>query len=485
MSTTKRIAKNFSWLSIGEIVARGFGFFTVIYLARVLGAAAFGLFSFAQAFLAYLVLMVDSGLSIYGTREIARGTSKTGPFSLNIFAIRLSLACVIFIISSFAIFIIQMPFEMRLLFIYTFLFVFYRALNADWVFQGLEKMGYIAISRILFSALVFIATISLVRQSQDLVRVPLIQFIAGISVSFMFLYLLFKRFASAGLEHIKTDNWWDHFSESIPLGISYILVQIYYNIDTIMLGFMNTAEVVGLYNAAYKLFFGGLLFFGLWQSTAFPVVSQRISSDKGKAVDFLRKYLRIAILFGIPVSFLVTFLAPSIIQIIYGPSYLSCAIALQILIWCILPIIISGTYGMLILVPLGKNNLVLYGVLSGAIVNLILNLILIPPYGFIGASVATLLAEIVVGAVMFFFAYKEMRLGFLGLMFKPIAGALLSLLVAYISRHLFIIKNTSISFILEAFIFCSVYVVFILLFGEGMFLRNYVEEVFRAGGSHT
>jgi O-antigen/teichoic acid export membrane protein len=485
MSTTKRIAVNFSWLSIGEVAARGFGFLTVIYLARVLGAAAFGLLNFAQAFLAYLVLMVDSGLSIYGTREIARETSKTGPVSLNIFAIRLFLACVIFIISSSMVFLINMPFEMRLLFVYTFLFVFYRALNADWVFQGLEKMGYIALSRVLFSALVFVATILLVRQSHDLVRVPLIHFIAGISLSLIFLYLLFKRFASAGLEHLKTGNWWDYFSESIPLGVSYILVQIYYNIDTIMLGFMKSVEVVGLYNAAYKLFFGGLLLFGLWQSTAFPVVSRRISSDKASAVVFLKKYLRIAILFGIPVSFLITFLAPSIIQIVYGPSYLSCSIVLQILIWSILPIIISGTYGMLVLVPLGKNKLVLYGVLSGAVVNIILNLMLIPPYGFIGASVATLLAEIIVGAVMFFFAYKEMRLGFLGLIFKPIAGALFSLLAVDISRHLFIIKNILISFTFDAFLFCAGYVVFILLFGEGMFLKSFFEEVFRAGGGQT
>src|SRR3989339_767888 len=100
MSTTKGIAKNFSWLLGGAVLSSLINFFTTIYVARILGASAFGLFVFAQAFLMYLVLIVDSGLSILGTREIAKEKENAGTVSINILAVRLILAFFVFIVAT-------------------------------------------------------------------------------------------------------------------------------------------------------------------------------------------------------------------------------------------------------------------------------------------------------------------------------------------------------------------------------------------------
>ena len=70
-SVTKTMARNFSWLTISQVVGRGLNFLALVYIARVLGAASFGLLSFVQAFVAYLILLVDVGLSTYGTKTIA------------------------------------------------------------------------------------------------------------------------------------------------------------------------------------------------------------------------------------------------------------------------------------------------------------------------------------------------------------------------------------------------------------------------------
>ena len=154
-SVTKRMAKNFSWLSIGDIVGRGLNFLAILYIARVLGVVAFGLLNFAQAFQAYLLIIVDSGLSILATREIAKSKEKAGAISINIMAVRLIIALMVFALAVFILYFVPLSWEMRWLFIGTFLYVFYHAINSDWAFQGLEKMEYVAVSKILYSALFF------------------------------------------------------------------------------------------------------------------------------------------------------------------------------------------------------------------------------------------------------------------------------------------------------------------------------------------
>ena len=146
---TKKMAKNFSWLSAGDIVGRGLNFFAMIYIARVIGVAAFGLFNFAFAFFVYLELIVDSGLTILGTRDIASKKSHPEVISINIFLLRLSAAFFVFIVSTVILYLLPLTFTIRMLFVMTFLSIFYRALNSDWVFAGLEKMEFIAFSKIL------------------------------------------------------------------------------------------------------------------------------------------------------------------------------------------------------------------------------------------------------------------------------------------------------------------------------------------------
>src|SRR3989339_1544991 len=156
MSTTKGIAKNFSWLLGGAVLSSLINFFTTIYVARILGASAFGLFVFAQAFLMYLVLIVDSGLSILGTREIAKEKENAGTVSINILAVRLILAFFVFIVATLIVLFLPLYAELKYLFIATFIFVFYRAINVDWAFQGLEKMNYISMAKVFFSILSFL-----------------------------------------------------------------------------------------------------------------------------------------------------------------------------------------------------------------------------------------------------------------------------------------------------------------------------------------
>jgi O-antigen/teichoic acid export membrane protein len=435
-SVTKTVAKNFSWLLSGNIASGLINFLMIVYIARVMGAAAFGLLQFAQAFALYLVILVDPGLSVYGTREIARDRSRAGTVSANIFALRLIGALIVFALSLLILLLIPLNSTVRLLFVITFMFVFYRALNADWVFQGLEKMEYAAISKLLFSALTFGTVVILIKRPEDLVNVPLIQFVFGLAVAVTFLAVLFKKFFPFDLKEIAVRSWPQTFFLAVPLGASSIFLQIYDNLDTIMLGLMATPAIVGIYNAAYRMFyiFAGVL--SLWLATLLPVVCKRIAEDKDRTRFFLEKIMRLTMLLVVPVTVIGCLAAPLIIRLFFGRGYDEAVPALKVLIWSLIPMAVSSIYGSLVLLPAGLFNQFLVSVGAGALTNIILNLILIPRFSYIGAALSTIAAQVVAGLVAYYFSRALFRLNTGNYLFKPLAVSLLAVSVFSLTYYL-------------------------------------------------
>lgn len=419
ISATKRMARNFSWLLIGNLINGGMVLAITIYIARVLGAAYFGLLQFAQAFYIYLMLFVDSGLSTYGTREISKNPVNAGKVTINIFLIRIVIAAVITAVSVWIVYLLPLSVELRLILSGTFIFVVCRALNTEWVYQGLERMEFISFSRILYSLFSLIIIYLLVRHPVDAVRVPFIQFFCGLAAAMVLLLILFRKHVVVDLKYLQPEIWLSYFVQALPLGASFILVQIYNNLDTIMLGFMDRAEVVGYYSAAYRIFYVCLGLFSIWQTTAVPTATRRIHEDKEKANQFLTKYLRLTMMIFVPLVTLVALAAPLIVGVVFGAEYSPATLALRVLIWALLVMTIGSTYGILVLVPAGLFNEVLAAVLTGAVVNVILNFLLIPRFSMIGAAIATIFAELFAGAILYSFSRKVLNLGLLAGMIKP------------------------------------------------------------------
>ncbi|MFH1387607.1 MAG: flippase [bacterium] len=428
-STTQRIAKNFSWLMIANIAGGLINFFMIIYIARLLGSSAFGLFQFSQAFLLYLVLIVDSGLSVYGTREIAKDRASINKIVSNVFALRLLIALTVLLISLSILFIIPIAPMIRTLFSVTFLLVIYRALNSDWVFQGLEKMEYLAVSKLIFSVAILVFIVMFVKGPSDLIKIPLIQLLWGLLVGGLFFLILYRKYIKFDIKEIVTNNWPRIALISLPLGVSGVLMLIYDNLDTIMLGIMTTSATVGIYNAAYRIFYIFAGIFSMWLATALPVMCKRLSQDQDRAKIFIEKFIRLTMLLLIPVSLLVCLASPIIISLFFGSGYVQAGLALSVLIWALVPLAISNTYGSLILIPAGRFKQFLISVGVGAMTNIALNFILIPQFSYIGAAIATILAQISAGITAYYYAQKIIKLNIFDYLFKPIVVLTLSFLV--------------------------------------------------------
>jgi len=226
---------------------------------------------------------------------------------------------------------------------------------------------------------------------------------------------------------------------SLPLTLVYTLNDIMQYTDTIMIGFFKTIYDVGLYNAAVPI----SQFVNLLASSMIfiykPIVTGLYS--QGAMIDIKQIYqssTKWLMLLAFPI-FLIIFLFPKpVIGFLFGQEYVGASPALQILALSSLSVPLLGPQGST-LMAMGKNNLLMYIAVAGAITNIILNLILVPLMGITGAAVATLVSWGGVQLINLILLYKIAGIHpFSQKLFKPMAVSLVaSLAIYFVVEHFF------------------------------------------------
>jgi O-antigen/teichoic acid export membrane protein len=267
------------------------------------------------------------------------------------------------------------------------------------IFQAYEKMEYNSLGQVLNAALILGGVIFAVKSGFGVVGFALIYFLSNIIVlgysSSVFKFGIARPAASSTLAKTKPDwiFWKDTLKQAWPFGLSLVFGVLFYWIDSVMLSVMKGDAVVGWYNAAYRMMLFLLFIPQAFISALYPVTSKlyMTSRDALKA-SFVKSFKYMAIL-GVPIGVGGTILAQNFILLIFGAEYQNSVMALQILVWSLVFIFLRVSFGNLYVssnrqkVPAWVNGLT-------AIVNVILNVILIPPYSLIGASIATVLSAL-------------------------------------------------------------------------------------------
>ncbi len=437
MNTSQRIIKNTLSLLLSGLVAQLFIFFAMIYLARVLGPGDFGKISFATALIAYFTLATHLGLPLLGAREIAKSNNDISCYFSNIIFLRFSLAVLSFTLLCMLIFFLPKSLELKRLVLLYGLGLFFSALRVDWVFQGIEKMEFIGLSRIL-SASVFLGfALLFVKNNSHLLLVPCFH-VFGVLVAALALLTIF--FKTHNKFQFKLDFKFCKkiFRQALPLGISIILIEVIYSIDTIMLGFMRTNVEVGYYNAAYKLILPLIMVGSIYFDAVFPVISKYYESS----LDSLRRLqsynAKLMAIAALPLGIMGTVLASPIMNVLYDSKYNNSVIAFQILIWAAAMIYLNMIYARGMWACNLQNQYVKI-VIGQAVTNITLNFLLIPFWGIVGASISTVFAELV-GFFFYYHAFnKIVHVPIHKFIFKPLVSSVLMLLVLGFTHQLHLI----------------------------------------------
>ena len=418
MSAIRRIVKNAGLLFVSQVISRLLAFFYVMYTARYLGAKGFGILSFALAFTGIFGVLADLGLGQLTIREVARNKSLAGKYITNISVIKVILATITFGLIVLVINLLGYP-EQTIKVVYIIaLSVIFSAFTGMFnsVFQAFEKMEYVSLGRILNSVLIFIGVFFAIEHSFGVVGFSSLYLMANIIVLCYSLVVFQWGFgskvftASNKLLEIDWSFWKQIIKKALPFGLSAIFVTIYFRIDSVMLSLLKSNEAVGWYSAAYKIvdvftsFVPGVIY-----AVAYPIYSRHFKSKDLKYI-YIRSF-KVSLILGFFISVSITLFANKIIAVLYGAQYIKSISALKILIWAFFIICISTvTSGLLN--SIDKQNIVTIGTGIGAVLNIVLNFILIPKYNLNGAALATVFTELFGFSLYFYFVVKFVKVKF-------------------------------------------------------------------------
>ena len=408
-SIKQTIFKNTFWLSISEVITRFLKFLLIIYVARILGAVEYGKFSFALNLVAILIIFADLGTSTIITRELSKDLKKGKEYLSSLFSLKCFLTLFTFLlINIIALFLTPDPGIKRVIFLLSFYGIFSSFFDfGNAFFRAHQKMKYEAAAKVLNA--VFCAGLGFwfLIKWPSIITLSYAYLIGIITATLFVFYILQKKFIPFGFKIDKV-FWRKILSLSWPLVFIGIFTSVYHYIDSVMLGAWGYLEETGLYNAAYRVIDISVVPAFLISLSFFPVISKAFSKKEKKENrdKIFLSYLSILTILAIPLVMGGTAFAPQIIDFLYGAEYLASVLAFQILVIAVGIIYFSQPfYRALIAANLQKDIFLI--TFSGAVLNLILNFILIPKYTLYGAAASTLITYFLVFLLYLIFLKKK------------------------------------------------------------------------------
>ena len=399
--TVQRIAKNTGILLISHVISYLLGFFYVMYTARYLNKEGFGVLSFALAFAQIFGVFIDLGLGPLIVREVARDKSLASRYLANIGAMKLILAVITFVLIASVINLLGYPKQTVWVVYLIALSVIFTALTRMFysIFQAFEKMEYRSLGQILNGVLMLIGIIYAIRSGFSVIGFAFVYSAAAFIVLGYSLVILRWKFAGpifasgANLLEIDRSFWKESIKEAWPMAAAAVGLIIYFKIDIVMLSLLKKGDAaVGLYSVAYRISEVSTIIPAMFMASVFPVLSRYHKDSRDLFVSVYQKSVKFLLYIALPMALTVTLLAGPIVNLIFRKDFLGSTIALQILIWSAAISYITMVLGT-VLITADKQMLRLKLLLIMLILDVILNLIMIPKYSYVGASIATVVAR--------------------------------------------------------------------------------------------
>lgn len=470
----KSLKKNFCMNAILTMSQFIFPLITFPYVSRILLAEGTGKVSFATSIISYFAMFAQLGIPTYGIRacaQVRNDKKKLSKTAQEIFIINIIMSILAYIVFFIALCNVPRLKDEKTLLIIVSATIFFNAIGMEWLYKALEQYTYITIRSVIFKFIALIAMFLLIHQQSDYIIYGAISIFAS-SASNIFNFFNVHKYIS--LRPVGEYNFKQHLKAVSVFFALSCAATIYVNLDTVMLGFMKTNVDVGYYNAAVKIKTILVSIVTSLGTVLLPRASYYV--EHGLKEDFYRitkKAINFVFLVATPLMLYFMFFAKEGIFFLSGNTYGGAIVPMQIIMPTLFFIGLTNIMGMQILVPLGKENIVLYSEIVGAVVDLAINYILIPKYASAGVAIGTLVAEIAVWIVQYIYlrkqikdTYKNVRYGILIL--ALFLGSIASLWVKKVFSGSFIVLLNS------AILFFGVYFIVLTIAKEPLIYQ--IEE---------
>lgn len=399
----KSLKRNFLYNCIYKVSELLFPMITFPYVSRILMADGIGHVNFFNSIIQYIVMFASLGIPMYAIREIARVRNNKEELSrttIEILLLFLFLSIIGYVVVGLLTCTIAQITADIPLFLILSVSIFFTAIGCEWFYQGIEDFRYVTIRSLCTRVLGVVLLFIFVKDKTDIYWYAL-YLVFGVLGGNIFNFLRLRRYKIFSNIKIKDLHPFHHLRPALHVFALNLIISIYIQLNTVMLGFLSTETAVGLFTASSKLSHVMLGIGGALGNVMIPRMSNLVGENNEKEFKQLSEVsMKFIVMVSLPICVGLTILAPSLIQMFCGETYYNAVLGLQILSPIVLAIGMSNVMGYQILYPLGKINIVMLTTGIGAFVNLLLNFILIPKYAQNGAAVATTIAEIAVTICM-------------------------------------------------------------------------------------
>lgn len=382
-----------------------FPLITFPYVCRVIEADGIGQINFFQSIISYISLFTCLGIPMYAIREIARDRSDV--VQMNRTAMEILLLHSMLTLVGYAIVAIlcltvpQIQVNIPLFLILS-LTIFFTAIGCEWFYQGIEDFKYITIRGLIIKTVSVVLLFIFVKSKTDLLYYGCYTVFGVLGGNIFNFFRLRKYIHRENIIfselHIKR-----HVKPVLKVFSFSVVTSIYLQLNTVLLGFLKNALAVGYFAAATKVMQMLLTMSACLGSVMMPRASHLIAENKEDEFNrLIQKSYDFTLAIALPMTIGLIFCAPSLITALCGVKFEHSILPSQIIAPIILMVAISNVFGIQVLFPKGKINIVTLCCGIGAVADLLLNLCLIPFFSYIGTSIAYLGAEVATTVSMYF-----------------------------------------------------------------------------------
>lgn len=396
MYKRKSLSVNITANLINQVSTALFPLVTFPYVSRVLQPEGLGRVNFAAAIVHYFAMLAALGIPLYGVRESAkRREDKTALSTLAVELFSLNAIMTAMVLLAFGAFMLlsRKASSDPTLFWICALPMLLTPLGFNWLFGGLEEYVYIMLRTLVIRVLVLVAIFLFVRTHEDFRIYALIAALNAMGASVLNVVFV-RRHISVRRVDWRRVNVWRHVRPALLTFSLRSVVSIYTSLNIVMLGYMTDDTQVGYYSAANRAVKVVVMLVTSMGVVLLPRVSYYIEAEKLDEYRVLMtKVLRLITFVSFPAATGLIVLANPLMLLLSGRAFEPAVPLLQIMGLDILWISLGNFVGYQVLYSQGKEKLLLYSVVFGALCNLGLNLLLIPRWHAVGAALSTLVAE--------------------------------------------------------------------------------------------
>jgi PST family polysaccharide transporter len=393
-----RILDNIIWLFFDRFLRLGVGLLVVIWVARYLGPEQFGLMNYAAALVALLSVIATFGFNAIVVRDLVTAPEQAYVTLGTAFLLQFIGGLLVFGLATLAIsWVRPEDAQARLIVaVLSFATVFKATEVVKYWFESIVQSKYavwVENGVFLLFALVKIALV--------VNHAPLMAFVwatagEGFVVGCGLLVVYIWRGGALWCWQCSYQRVKSLLTDGFPLALSGVAVMIYMRIDQVMLGQMLGDEAVGIYSAAVRISEVWYFVPGILVSSTFPLLLAEKSVNQQRYYQRLQQLFYLVTVISLGMGVFMSIVATELVVLLYGEHFAQAGSVLVINIWAGLFVSLGLASGQWYLMENMSASL-FYRTFSGAVANVLLNLLLIPVYGIHGAAIATLFSQLIAG----------------------------------------------------------------------------------------